>query len=129
MYIHHAAIYTQDLEKQRDFYCKYFGGVSNDGYQNPKTGFASYFVRFEEGASLEIMTAPDVTESGRDTARQFFGYSHLAFSVGSEEEVDRLTALLEQDGFKRISGPRHTGDGYYESCVLDPDGNRVEITV
>ena len=129
MYIHHAAMYTDNLERLRDFYCKYFHGVSTNGYRNPKTGFASYFVRFSEGASLEIMKAPDVTESKKEEPRQFLGYSHLAFSVGSEEEVDRLTERLKQDGFSHISGPRHTGDGYYESCVLDPDGNRVEITV
>jgi lactoylglutathione lyase len=53
----------------------------------------------------------------------------VAISVGSRDHVDELTARLRQDGYPVLDGPRRTGDGYYESVVLDPDGNRVEIAV
>jgi len=81
------------------------------------------------GARLELMHMPTIPPSLNGADAQFTGYIHLAFSVGSEAQVDELTALLQQDGYPVVSEPRRTGDGYYESCVLDPDGNRVEITV
>ena len=56
-------------------------------------------------------------------------YIHIAILTGSEKQVDQLTAQLREDGYKIMDGPRHTGDGYYESVVLDPDGNRIEITI
>jgi lactoylglutathione lyase len=55
------------------------------------------------------------------------GLAHFALSVGSERRVDELTQRLAHDGYPVLDGPRRTGDGYYESVVLDPDGNRVEI--
>ncbi len=127
MHIEHIAIWTRQLETLKTFYETYFGAQANQKYANPKKHFESYFLTFSNGARLEIMQAPEV--SARPTAAQPLGYTHLAFSVGSRDEVDRLTGQLRTDGFTVENLPRITGDGYYESVVLDPDGNRIEITV
>ena len=127
MKIEHIALYVNDLEKARDFFLTYFDAVSNAGYHNVKTDFRSYFLTFSDGARLEIMTKPDLTDSGDFLNR--FGYAHVAFSVGSKEAVDALTARLKADGYPVISGPRTTGDGYYESCILGFEGNLIEVTV
>lgn len=127
MKIEHIAMYVNDLEKARDFFIKYFGAKSNDGYHNVNTDFRSYFLSFEDGSRLEIMTKTGMTDSAKDAART--GYIHIAFSVGSKEQVDILTDRLKNDGYEVISGPRTTGDGYYESCVICFEGNQVEITV
>lgn len=126
MNIEHIALYVKDLEKTREFYIKYFNAVSNEMYHNVKTGFKSYFLSFESGARLEIMNKPDVLKNDNVCS---FGYAHLAFSVGSKEKVDALTERLKNDGYCAVSCPRTTGDGYYESCVLDSEGNQIEITV
>lgn len=128
MKIEHAAVWANDLETLRSFYVKYFGGRSNEKYTNPKKGFSSYFVSFEGGARLEIMHMPSVPRTADDPYAQFTGLVHLAFSVGSEQQVDALTARLAEDGFEVLDGPRRTGDGCWESVVLDPEKNRVEIT-
>ena len=127
MKIEHIALYVNDLEAARDFFVKYFEAESNDGYHNPRTSFRSYFLSFGNGSRLELMTKPDLTDSGDLLNR--FGYAHIAFSTGSKEAVDSLTARLSSDGFPVISGPRTTGDGYYESCILGFEGNIIEITV
>ena len=127
MKIEHIALYVQDLEGARDFFCKYFGAQSNDGYHNTRTDFRSYFLSFEDGARLEIMTKPDLRDSGDFLNR--FGYAHISISVGSKETVDQLTARMKSEGYAVISGPRTTGDGYYESVVLDAEGNQIEITI
>lgn len=127
MHIEHIAIWTHDLEQLKAFYETYFEGRANDKYVNAEKQFESYFITFASGARLELMRMQAIPES-RDES-QATGYAHLAFSVGSEAQVDALTARLKGDGYQVVSGPRRTGDGYYESCVLDPDGNRVEITV
>ena len=127
MRIEHIALYVNNLEGARDFFIKYFGAVSNEGYHNTKTGFRSYFLTFTDGSRLEVMTKPDLTDSGDLLNR--FGYAHIAFSVGSTEAVDSLSAKLRADGYPVISGPRTTGDGYYESCILGFEGNTMEITV
>ena len=126
MRIEHIAMYVNDLEKARDFFTVYLGGHPDNGYHNEKTGFSSYFISFDDGARLEIMNKPGIDSSGNLSERT--GFIHVAFSTGSKEKVDSLTALLKKNGYNVISGPRTTGDGYYESCVLDPDGNQVEIT-
>ena len=123
--INHIALYTYDLEQMKKFYMNYFGATSNDGYHNPITGLRTYFLSFQDGTRLEIMTRPNL-EMHTSTPFQT-GYIHLAFSVGSPEKVNTVTATLEQDGYTVVSMPRTTGDGYYESCVLDPDGNQIEI--
>lgn len=127
MKIEHIAMYVNELEKARDFFIKYFGAVSNDGYHNKNTGFRSYFLSFDSGARLEIMSRPDMDDAEKTPART--GLIHIAFSVGSREKVDTLTARLKEDGFEVVSGPRTTGDGYYESCIAGIEGNQIEITV
>lgn len=130
MKIEHVALWANDIEQMRRFYETYFAAVANDGYRNPAKRFRSYFLTFADGARLELMQRPDVTPLDRQTPGQaFLGYAHLAVSVGSETAVDQLTRRLEADGYTRLDGPRRTGDGYYESVVLDPEGNRIEITV
>ena len=127
MKIEHIAMFVNDLEKARDFFRKYLGATSNDGYHNKDTGFRSYFLSFDDGARIEIMNKPGVSDVDKNLERT--GYSHIAFSVGSSQEVDRLTKQLSMDGFKIISGPRTTGDGYYESCIVAIEDNRIEITI
>lgn len=126
MKIEHVAMYVNDLEKSRDFFVKYFGAVSNDGYHNPKKKFRSYFLSFDGEARLEIMNKAEQVDGEKNLAAT--GFIHLAFSVGSKEKVDELTAQLKSDGYEVISEPRTTGDGYYESCILDFEGNQIEIT-
>ena len=127
MRIEHIALYVNNLEGARDFFIKYFGAVSNEGYHNPGTDFRSYFLAITDDSRLEIMTRPDLSDSGDLLNR--FGYAHIAFSVGSKDAVDSLSTQLSADGYPIISGPRITGDGYYESCVLGFEGNIIEITV
>jgi len=126
--IDHIAMWAKNLETLRAFYEKYFGGKANQKYTNASKNFASYFLSFASGARLEIMQMPSVPDSTDSPYDQFTGYIHLAFCVGSPEEVDSLTATLAEDGFEVLDGPRHTGDGCYESVVLDPEKNRIEIT-
>ena len=127
--IHHVAIWVADLEKTKDFYVKYFGGIPNKVYHNQKTNFKSYFITFSDGTKLELMQRPDISEIRGRGDKQFLGLTHIAFSTGSKEGVDALTDRLIKDGFILISAPRTTGDGFYESCILDLESNRVEITV
>ena len=129
MRIEHIAIWTHNLERLRNFYETYFGGTANTKYVNPRKQFESYFLTFADGARLELMHMPGLPQSKNDVEQQFTGYIHIAFSVGSRATVDVLTDRLRADGYRIIDGPRTTGDGYYESSVLDPDGNRIEITV
>ncbi len=127
MKIEHIAMFVNDLESARDFFVKYFGGTSNDGYHNGSTGFRSFFISFDDGARIEIMNKPTVEDPDKSAERT--GYQHIAFSVGSADEVDRLTRRLSEDGFEVLRGPRTTGDGYYESCIVGIEGNQIEITV
>ena len=127
MKIEHAAMYVNDLEAAKEFFVKYLDGRAGDLYRNPVTGFRSYFISFGGDARLEIMNHPQIGEA--DRSAEHTGYAHIAFSVGSREAVDALTERLRRDGFEPVSGPRVTGDGYYESCVLGIEGNRIEITV
>lgn len=127
MKIEHIAMYVQDLEKTRDFFVKYFAAKSNVMYHNPNTDFKSYFLSFDDGARLEIMQKPGVEAQTENQMRT--GFIHVAISVGSKEQVDKLTETLKQDGYTVTSGPRTTGDGYYESCVVAVEENLIEITV
>jgi lactoylglutathione lyase len=129
MKIEHIAIWSKDIERLKAFYEKYFNAASNNKYTNPNKSYSSYFLTFSSGARLELMHMPSIPESLDSKDAQFLGYIHMAISTGSKEQVDQLTAQLKADGYKIMDGPRHTGDGYYESVVLDPDGNRVEITI
>ena len=127
MKIEHIALYVNDLEKAKDFFTKYFGGKSNYVYHNKKTDFRSYFISFDDGSRLEVMTKPKLSDTEKELNRT--GFIHLAFSVGSREKVDELTARLNNDGYEVLSDPRTTGDGYYESCILGIENNQIEITV
>ena len=127
MKIEHVAMYVNDLEAARDFFVLYLEGKSNNGYHNPKTDFRSYFINFDDSARLEIMNKPAMSDQEKDVNRT--GFIHVAFSVGSPKKVDEITARLKNDGFEVLSGPRTTGDGYYESCVISIEGNQIEITV
>ncbi|WP_321480302.1 VOC family protein [uncultured Bacteroides sp.] len=127
MHISHIAIWTQQLEELKQFYVTYFGGESNSKYINPLKGFESYFISFCGGnTSLELMSRKDIIKT--ITEKDCLGLTHFAFSVGSKNAVTELTERLRKDGYQIVGEPRTTGDGYYESIVLDPDGNCVEIT-
>jgi lactoylglutathione lyase len=128
MKLEHVAVYTKDLDALRAFYMQYFQATSNDLYVNPRKGFRSYFLSFAGGARLELMQMDSVPISLNDPIAQATGLTHIAFSVGSRGDVDRMAERLRNDGFRVVDGPRQTGDGYYECAFLDPDGNRVEIT-
>ena len=115
MKIEHIALYVNNLENARDFFVKYLEADSNEGYHNPKANFRSYFLSFEDGARIEIVNKPEMPDLPKDPVRT--GSAHIAFSVGSKKKVDELTARLKADGYEVVSGPRTTGDGYYESCI------------
>ena len=128
MRIDHAALWTDDLERASAFYEEFFEARSSARYRNERTGFESTFVAFADGARLELMQKPGIgTRPG--AGEETLGYAHLALSLGSEAAVDALTGRLAAAGRVVVDGPRRTGDGYYESVVLDPDGNRIELTV
>ena len=129
MRIEHIAIWTNQLETMRAFYERYFNGRSNAKYTNPRTGFQSYFITFDDGARLELMQQDGKGANPNSADQQHLGLIHFAMSVGDETAVNHLTETLRQDGFPILGEPRRTGDGYYESVVLDPDGNRIEITI
>jgi len=129
MHIEHLAMWVRDLEQMRIFYETYFGATANDKYTNVRTGFSSYFLSFPDGGPrLELMQMPGISEFPTNDPTQFMGLTHMAFSVGSPSAVDALTNQLRQDGCVVAGEPRRTGDGYYESVVLDPEKNRIEIT-
>ena len=122
--IDHIAIWVEDLEKMREFYCKYFDGVSNQKYENKVKGFESYFISFDGATRIELMKRKDIEER---IYKEILGLAHLAFKVGSKEKVNELTEIFRKDGYKIIGEPRTTGDGYYESVIFDPEGNRIEL--
>lgn len=129
MRIEHVAIWTEDLQTLKDFYCKWFQAETGAKYANEVKGFESYFLTFPSGARLELMRSVVKVEQPAEPTKTPTGYAHIAFAAGSEVRVDTLTEQLREAGHTVLDGPRSTGDGYYESVVLDPDGNRVEITV
>jgi lactoylglutathione lyase len=126
--IEHVALWTGDLERSKQFYAKYFGADAGREYANPSKGFRSIFLSFGGGARIEVMQTSTLSPVVLEPGAQRMGLTHIAISVGSVEQVDELTRRLKEDGFAILDGPRRTGDGYYESVALDPDGNRVEIT-
>ena len=129
MKIEHLAIWSDDIETLRRFYERYFNATSNEKYTNPAKGFSSYFLSFESETRLEVMQSDAMPGAVSEPDGHRLGFAHLAFSVGSRERVDQLTTELKQDGYRLLDGPRTTGDGYYESTILDPEGNRLEITI
>jgi lactoylglutathione lyase len=129
MYIEHIALWTNDIERCSQFYVRYFQASTGPLYENPAKGFESRFLSFPSGARIEIMRSTSLSPVVLEPGAQRMGLTHLAISTGSERSVDELTGHLKNDGYQILDGPRRTGDGYYESVVLDPDGNRVEITI
>jgi lactoylglutathione lyase len=129
MHIEHIAVLTNNLEQMRAFYETYFQARAGNKYRSLTKQFESYFLRFSSGARLELMSLPGIHEVNGEIGVLNIGYTHMSFACGSEESVDELTDRLQKDGYRVMDGPRHTGDGYYESAVLDPDGNWIEITV
>lgn len=127
MKIEHLAIWVENLEEMRTFYETYFQAIANDKYHNPTKKFSSYFLTFSSGCRLELMHRPDIGQLPQKADREYRGLIHFAISVGSEERVDALTQRLRSDGYLVIGEPRRTGDGYYESVILDPENNRIEI--
>ncbi len=127
MKIEHIAIWTRNIEGLKDFYIKYFNAISSDIYHNQKNKFYSYFLSFDEGTRLELMQMEGIPTNKNDIKDQYLGLIHFAIAVGSIEAVDSLTKIISNDGYEIIGQPRRTGDGYYESIILDPDGNRIEI--
>lgn len=127
MKIEHIAMYVNDLEKSKEFFIKYFDAIANEGHHNKTTNFRSYFLRFDDGARVELMNYPDMQDSEKGIKRT--GFIHIAFSVGSQEKVNEITHKLKDDGYEVLSEPRITGDGYYESCIVGIEGNQIEITI
>lgn len=128
MHIDHIAVWTNDLDRLQDFYTTHFGAVAGARYRNHTKGFESCFLNFDSGARIELMRSTMLELVDSAPGAQQLGWTHLAISLGSEAAVDALTAQLHAAGHPAQDGPRRTGDGYYESVVLDPDGNRIEIT-
>ena len=129
MILEHAAIWTDNLERLKEFYVKYLDGQSGKKYVNPKKHYESYFISFSHGARLELMTRPNLPDNQNDTiSLQHKGIIHLAFETATKKEVDEKARLFASNGFEILDGPRTTGDGYYEFVTLDPDKNRIEIT-
>ena len=125
MNLEHVALFVDDLEEMKAFYVRHFGATANNQYHNPRTGLQTYFLTFDGGARLEIMQRPGT--SPRAVGENALGYTHIAFKLGSVEKVDELTKTLQEDGCPLLSGPRMTGDGYYESVLRDPEGNLIEL--
>lgn len=128
MKIAHIALWVEDLERMKGWYCSSFQMTAGEKYENPTKGFQSYFLSFGEGSRIELMKksgiSPSLSPRGMNS-----GFAHFAISVGSEIKVDKLTQVFRTKGIKIIGEPRTTGDGYYESVIEDPEGNWIEITI
>jgi len=127
--IEHVAIWVKDLEKMKNFYQTYFSADSNELYNNERAQFTSYFLSFKDGCRLELMHKPEILDNHDALHIEFTGFVHIAISLGSSNLVDELTEQLREDGYEIVREPRTTGDGYYESVVLDPEGNKIELTI
>ncbi|MDP0505836.1 MAG: VOC family protein [Fusobacterium sp. JB019] len=124
MKIEHIAIWTKDIEKMKKFYCEFFKGESNAIYINEKKGFKSYFIKFSDGCRLELMNSININET---TSNLTFGIAHIAFVVGDKNKVNEMTEFFRSNNIEIVGEPRVTGDGYYESVILDPEGNTIEL--
>jgi len=127
MRIEHIALWTEDIERLTAFYSAYFGAAGARLYTNPQKGFVSRFLDFGAGTRIELMSTTEIVLERSDPGARRMGLTHFALAVGSEKQVNELTLRLENDGFTVLHGPRRTGDGCYESVILDPDGNRIEL--
>lgn len=130
--LEHVAIWVKDLEEMKDFYCSFFNGEANEKYESTSefhANFESYFVSFGDGSRLELMYMPTIPEGINVNGNESIGLTHIAFSMKNKEEVDAMAKKAHDMNYQIILEPHQTGDGYYEACILDPEGNRVEITV
>lgn len=127
--IEHLAIWSKDLEQLKAFYLRYFNCQAGERYCNPRNGFAYYFLSFASGARLELMQMPGIANLAKQPTTQYFGFAHMAIALGSAAAVDALYQRLLADGVEVLDQPHHTGDGYYEFTLLDPEANRIEITI
>lgn len=123
--VHHVALWVLDIERMRTFYVTHLGGRSGPLYHNPRTELRSYFITFDNGCAIELMQGPN---AGASPVGRTAGYTHIALSLGGRDAVDAAVDVLRQSGIKVQSGPRTTGDGYYEAVILDPEGNEIELT-
>lgn len=127
MRIEHIALWTDDIEAMREFYMSYFDTVCGGKYVNPGKNYTSYFISFNgDETRLELMYRPDILDCGNERGMRK-GYAHISVSVGTKEDVNKLTERMRNDRCNIISEPRTTGDGYYESVVADPEGNYIEL--
>jgi lactoylglutathione lyase len=126
--LEHIALWTTDIERCKAFYAAYFNATAGAHYTNPGKGFESCFLELDSGARIEVMKTTQLAPVQIAPGAQRMGLTHFALSLGSPAQVDMLTQRLRDDGYDVREGPRRTGDGYYESVVLDPDGNRIELT-
>lgn len=129
MKIEHIAIWCRKLDTMKYFYQHFFNATCGERYTNSAKGFSSYFLTLSDGIRIELMHMSEIETLPVDVYQQFTGLAHIAFSVGSKQKVDELTKQFINEGYEVLDGPRLTGDGYYESVVLDPEGNRLELTV
>jgi lactoylglutathione lyase len=127
--IEHIAIWVKDLETMRAFYEKYFKAIAGEKYHNERAHFTSYFLSFSDGSRLELMHKPEIMDNHDSLHIEFIGFVHMAMSLGNSDAVDALTERLRKDGHPIVREPRTTGDGYYESIILDPEGNKIELTI
>ena len=130
--LEHVAIWTKNLEEMKAFYCDFFNGKAGEKYTSTSefhAGFTSYFLSFEEGSRLELMKMVTIPDGINSNGHEAIGITHIAFSVKTTGEVDELAKKARSEGYTVVLEPHKTGDGYYEACILDPDGNRVEVTV
>ena len=127
--IEHVAMWVKDLEKMKTFYETYFSADAGEKYHNERAHFTSYFLSFRDGCRLELMHKSEIMDNHDALHIEFTGYVHLAFSLGSSDFVEELTEKLRDDGYEVVREPRTTGDGYYESVILDPEGNKIELTI
>ncbi len=132
MKLEHIAVWTRDLEGMKQFYSTYFNATSNEKYSYIRPNnyrFSSYFLSFDGDCRLELMHMDSIPEGDSAGGNETIGLTHLSFAMDSRESLEALTSRLEKDGHQIVGKPRMTGDGFYEACVLDPDGNRVEFAV
>ena len=125
MKIEHVAMYVNDLEAEKNFFVKYFNAKAGSKYSNFRNDFSNYFLKFDDGSRLEIMTRSGATDAEKTRYRT--GFHHIAISVGDRKDVDDMMKKFDADGVIVVSGARTTGDGYYEAVVVDPEGNEIEI--
>lgn len=127
MRIEHVALWVADIDRVCAFYERFFGARIGPLYENPAKGFTSRFLSIAEGARIEVMHTTRLSPVEHAAGAQRMGLTHLALKLDSEAAVDQVTAAIRAAGHEVLDGPRRTGDGYYESVVLDPEGNRVEL--